>query len=67
MKAYFDEGDDAEDESSPPDQLDGAEMLLYSRNGPGDRNELLSQLPEKHVADRLVMRYFASVSPSQCE
>lgn len=39
-------------------------MLLHPRPGPGDRNELLAQLPERHIMDRLITRYFASASPS---
>lgn len=64
MQTYFDEDDEAPDGSSPTDELDGAEMLLHPRPGPGDRNELLAQLPEKHIMDRLITRYFASASPS---
>lgn len=65
MKAYFDEQVDEDEGALPSDELDGAEMLLHTSSAPGDRNELLAQLPEKHVIDRLIMRYFASSSPSQ--
>jgi hypothetical protein len=30
-----------------------------------DRDQLLRQLPEKQIMDRLIMRYFTSMSPSQ--
>lgn len=65
IKAYFDDPGDSDDDAVPGDELDGPEMLLYSRGVPRDREELLAQLPERKVADRLVTRYFSSKSPSQ--
>ncbi|KAK1247876.1 hypothetical protein MKX07_000764 [Trichoderma sp. CBMAI-0711] len=65
IKAYFDDPGDSDDDAVPGDELDGPEMLLYSRGAPRDREELLAQLPERKVADRLVTRYFSSKSPSQ--
>lgn len=65
IKAYFDDPGDSEDEFGPGDELEGPEMLLYSRGAPSNRQELLAQLPERHVVDRLVTRYFSSKSPSQ--
>lgn len=32
-----------------------------------NREDLLAQLPEKHVADRLITRYFGAKSPAQRE
>jgi hypothetical protein len=64
---YFDDSEEPEDESSPTDELDVPELLLRPRGSPGNRDELIAQLPEKHVADRLIMRYFSSMSPSQRE
>lgn len=40
-------------------------MLLFARAGPRNREDLLSYLPERKVADRLITRYFSSMSPSQ--
>ncbi|KAL7936744.1 fungal-specific transcription factor domain-containing protein [Trichoderma chlorosporum] len=65
IKAYFDDPGDSDDDLLPGEELDGPEMLLYSRGAPTSREELLAQLPERHVADRLVTRYFSSKSPSQ--
>ncbi|EHK27285.1 uncharacterized protein TRIVIDRAFT_188169 [Trichoderma virens Gv29-8] len=65
IKAYFDDPGDSDDDLLPGDELEGPEMLLYSRGAPTNREELLAQLPERHVADRLVTRYFSSKSPSQ--
>ncbi|KAM4056163.1 fungal specific transcription factor [Hirsutella rhossiliensis] len=68
LKSYFaDAEDDNDDGNSPPDDelLDAPEMLIWSRTGPASRDELLAQLPERQVADRLITRYFASMSPSQ--
>ncbi|KAL7797615.1 fungal-specific transcription factor domain-containing protein [Trichoderma ceciliae] len=65
IKAYFDDPGDSEDDAMAGDELEGPEMLLYSRGVPSNREELVAQLPERHVADRLVTRYFSSKSPSQ--
>lgn len=65
IKAYFDDPGDSDDDVLPGDELEGPEMLLYSRGAPSNREDLLAQLPERHVADRLVTRYFSSKSPSQ--
>ncbi|GJN75277.1 hypothetical protein PLICBS_009374 [Purpureocillium lilacinum] len=65
LKTYFQDEAGADDETSPTDELDAPEMLLWSAGGPGDRDELLTQLPERHVADRLITRYFSAMSPSQ--
>lgn len=62
---YFDESEEQEEGRSPPDELEGPELLLYSRGAPSNREELISQLPERRVADRLIMRYFSCMSPSQ--
>ncbi|KAM0457935.1 hypothetical protein ACHAPV_006480 [Trichoderma viride] len=65
IKAYFDDPGSSEEEFGPGDELEGPEMLLHSRGAPSNRQELLAQLPERHVVDRLVTRYFSSKSPSQ--
>ncbi|KAL7925420.1 fungal-specific transcription factor domain-containing protein [Trichoderma austrokoningii] len=65
IKAYFDDPGDSEDEFGPGDELEGPEMLLYSKGALSNRDELLAQLPERRVVDRLVTRYFSSKSPSQ--
>ncbi len=64
MKSYFDDEDDVLEGDSPSDELDSTDLLIQS-GGPSSREDLLAQLPEKHVADRLIMRYFASFSPAQ--
>ncbi|OAA72499.1 Transcription factor [Cordyceps fumosorosea ARSEF 2679] len=65
MKTYFDDEDDELEGDSPGGDLDAAEMLLSPRAGPASREELIGHIPEKHIADRLIMRYFSSSSPSQ--
>lgn len=62
---YFDESEEQDEGNSPTDELDAPEMLLSPRAQPGNKDELIAQLPERHVADRLITRYFASMSPSQ--
>ncbi|KAF9881049.1 hypothetical protein CkaCkLH20_01199 [Colletotrichum karsti] len=69
MKSYFEEPEIDEDwgNDSPeqPDELESPDVLLYSKNMPRNREELMRLVPEKKVVDRLVMRYFSSNSPSQ--
>ncbi|KAF5659180.1 hypothetical protein FHETE_9529 [Fusarium heterosporum] len=65
LKSYFEHPEDAEDDQSPADEIDPTELLLNTRAGPKNREELLSRLPDRNVADRLISRYFASMSPSQ--
>jgi hypothetical protein len=65
IKAYFDDPGDSDDDAMPGDELEGPEMLLYSRGAPCSREELLAHLPERHVMDRIITRYFSSKSPSQ--
>ncbi|KAJ6438538.1 C6 transcription factor [Purpureocillium lavendulum] len=65
LKTYFQDETEDDEDASPTDELDAPEMLLWSPGGPGDRDELLAQLPERHVADRLITRYFSAMSPSQ--
>ncbi|KAM0279966.1 hypothetical protein ACHAQH_004295 [Verticillium albo-atrum] len=73
LKSYFDEETDVLDGQSPEeksqiwDEYEVPGVLLFSHNGPGsprNRNEVLSILPDRQIVDRLVMRYFASKSPS---
>ncbi|KAK2606187.1 hypothetical protein QQS21_003357 [Conoideocrella luteorostrata] len=65
LKLYFDESEEQEEGASPTDELDGAEMLLLTGRAPTNRDDLIAQLPERHVTDRLITRYFSSMSPSQ--
>ncbi|KAK5993342.1 Fusarisetin A cluster transcription factor fsa6-like protein [Cladobotryum mycophilum] len=66
IKAYFDDPESSEDENSPHDEFETPDMLPFYRAGsPRNREELVAQLPGKHVADRLVTRYFSARSPSQ--
>ena len=65
LKGYFEESDDDDDEDSRVEDMEEPDVLLYM-NGPyKTREELLSHLPERKIADRLITRYFASMSPSQ--
>ncbi|CAM1508351.1 Fc.00g051990.m01.CDS01 [Cosmosporella sp. VM-42] len=65
LKSYFDHPEELEDGDTPSDELDATELMLFARGGPRNRDELLTHLPEQKVADRLITRYFASMSPSQ--
>ncbi|KAJ4148241.1 hypothetical protein LMH87_002721 [Akanthomyces muscarius] len=65
LKTYFDDEDDEVQGDSPGTDLEAAEMLLSPRGGPSSREELIGHIPEKHIADRLIMRYFSSSSPAQ--
>ncbi|KAM6522416.1 hypothetical protein FALCPG4_012077 [Fusarium falciforme] len=65
LKSYFDQPEDLEDDEILADEIDATEVILNTRAGPKNREELLSRLPERNVADRLITRYFASMSPSQ--
>jgi hypothetical protein len=66
MKSYFEDDDELVEGNSPQDETAATDLLIQS-GGPSNRKELLAQLPEKHVADRLIMRYFSSASPAQRE
>ncbi|KAM0204407.1 hypothetical protein ACHAPI_000160 [Fusarium lateritium] len=65
LKSYFEHPEDTEDDQSPADEIDPTELILNTRAGPKNREELLNRLPDRNVADRLISRYFASMSPSQ--
>lgn len=65
MKTYFDDEEDEVEGNSPETDFEAAEMLLSPRGGPSSREELITYIPEKHISDRLIMRYFSSSSPSQ--
>jgi hypothetical protein len=70
LKNYFEYPEDEEVDGTSDDPYEtgqSPELLLISQNGPRNREELLSLLPDKTVADRLLMRYFSSNSPSQRE
>ncbi|KAI1045521.1 hypothetical protein LB505_008704 [Fusarium chuoi] len=65
LKDYFEQPEEAGEDQILDDEIDPAEVMLNTRAGPRNREELLSRLPERKVADRLLSRYFASMSPSQ--
>ncbi|CAG7557749.1 unnamed protein product [Fusarium equiseti] len=65
LKSYFDQPEDTEEDQILADEIDTTELMLNTRAGPRNREELLSRLPDRKVADRLLSRYFASMSPSQ--
>lgn len=64
---YFDDTGAHEEGILSTDDLDAPEMLLCPTIPPTNKDELIAQLPDRHVADRLIKRYFASMSPSQRE
>lgn len=69
LKSYFDheEINQEVDGDSPEQFTDGNSppMLTSDRTAPRSRQDLLDLLPPKHIADRLVMRYFSAYSASQ--
>ncbi|KAI9149219.1 rrna-processing protein fcf1 [Paramyrothecium foliicola] len=66
LKGYLeDEADEEEEGLGPTAHLQGTDVLLHAKNTPRNRNDLLARLPERSVADRLIMRYFTCMSPSQ--
>ncbi|KAF5631230.1 hypothetical protein F52700_6935 [Fusarium sp. NRRL 52700] len=65
LKDYFEQPEEAGEDQILDDEIDPTEVMLNTRAGPRNREELLSRLPERKIADRLLSRYFASMSPSQ--
>ncbi|KAK7698959.1 hypothetical protein SLS64_012014 [Diaporthe eres] len=69
LKSYFDHEEVSQEMSgdSPENFTDGDSpvMLIGDRTSPRTRQEFLDLLPPKHIADRLVMRYFNAHSASQ--
>lgn len=66
LKSYFDEEDAVEDSSADTTpESDSPEMLMMNTFSPRSREDLLTLLPPRNIADRLVMRYFSSNSASQ--
>ncbi|KXH65470.1 fungal specific transcription factor domain-containing protein [Colletotrichum salicis] len=66
MKSYFEEPEaDCDEIPEPSDEIEAPDLVLFSRNMPRSREELLKLLPERKIVDRLIMRYFSSRSPSQ--
>ncbi|CAJ2508184.1 Uu.00g093700.m01.CDS01 [Anthostomella pinea] len=68
LKNYFEDPGEDEQESidDPYENTQGpAELLLFSKGVPRNKDEMLALLPEKAVMDRLMNRYFTSNSPSQ--
>lgn len=64
LKCYFDVPEEEENEGSPED-IEAPEMLILQRGSPLNKDDLLCQIPDRNIADRLMSRYFASMSPSQ--
>ncbi|KAF4452901.1 hypothetical protein F53441_4327 [Fusarium austroafricanum] len=65
LKGYFEQPEESGEDQMLDDEIDPTEVMLNTRAGPRNREELLSRLPDRKVADRLLSRYFASMSPSQ--
>ncbi|KAI7779250.1 hypothetical protein LA080_001013 [Diaporthe eres] len=69
LKSYFDHEEVNQEMSgdSPENFTEGDSpvMLIGDRTSPRSRQEFLDLLPPKHIADRLVMRYFNAHSASQ--
>lgn len=69
LKSYFDHDEVGQeiDGDSPEQYTDGDSpgMLFGDRSTPRSKQDLLDLLPPKHIADRLVMRYFNAYSASQ--
>lgn len=65
LRAYFEEPDDDDEFHDPYAPGRSAELLLFSKNVPRSKDDILALLPDKRVIDRLMMRYFNSNSPSQ--
>ncbi|KAI0969690.1 hypothetical protein F4678DRAFT_437931 [Xylaria arbuscula] len=66
LKTYFEDPEDSDvDVDDPYESLGPSELLILSRGAPQNKGELLALLPEKHIMDRLMNRYFNSNSPSQ--
>ena len=49
-----------------PDPSD-ADLLLLSSGTPMSTQDILNMLPQQHVADRLVHRYYTAATPVQGE
>jgi hypothetical protein len=64
LKCYFEDHETHEEEDLQGEDMEMPDML-FSRKTPGNKSELIAQLPERKVADRLVTRYFGSMCPSQ--
>lgn len=65
LKDYFNEPMTEADHFPDSNRFTEQELLFRPFTTPLDRQQLLSQLPPRQVADRIVTRYFASVSPSR--
>jgi hypothetical protein len=67
MKSYFDDPEEPEMDDSRPlfDTFDMAsEAIVFSAGTLRSKDDLINLLPDKQVADKLVMRYFGQHSPS---
>ncbi|PNH41402.1 hypothetical protein VD0004_g5700 [Verticillium dahliae] len=73
LKSFFDEEQDTFKDRLPQqkshvwDEYEVPGVLLFSNSdptSPRSLNEVISILPDRHIVDRLVMRYFASKFPS---
>jgi hypothetical protein len=67
LKSYFNE--EARDIGIAEEEANGEAyspgMFMLSGEKPRRKEDLLNVLPERHVVDRLIMRYFSAGSPSQ--
>jgi len=67
MKSYFDDPEEPEGDNVPPSYETfetATEMLLFSAGTFRSKEDLIKLLPDRAVADRLVLRYFGMHSPS---
>lgn len=65
IKCYFEDSGSEDEADEPGEDLDAPELLLFSRGAPRNKADLLAQLPDRQIADRLITRYYSSMSPSQ--
>lgn len=65
LKSYFDEPEEAVEKSPDPPEADSPELFMLNRASLKSKQDLMDLLPQRHVADRLIMRYFSAHSASQ--
>ncbi|KAK3944185.1 fungal-specific transcription factor domain-containing protein [Diplogelasinospora grovesii] len=65
LKSYFDDEEDPGEQSPNSQESQSPEIMLLPRGGRMDRQDILDVLPQRHIVDRLVQRYFTANSPSQ--
>lgn len=62
VNRYFEEEEVEEPELT--DRLGVDTRLLFNAHPPATRQELLDMLPDRHVVDQLIVRYFTTNSPA---